>query len=325
MTRTAGPPTGWRLACPSCRAELGVLNYADHVETSPDLECPRCGERLAWHGGMLDARPKPLRDMTERFLNEYGTVRRAEGRGCDDPEWYWALPFVPSKDPLARQWAIRARSWQCLDRRLLRRLPGGKGLDLGAGVGWLSARMAKAGWDMLAIDLSDDARDGLGAASHYASQGKQYGQPPFCRMLAHFDHLPLADGQADVVVFNASFHYSPDFEATLAEAMRVLSPGGRIVILDTPSYRSRASGELMVRQRRADFKRRFGFASDTLGSREFLLEGELDSLGAKLGIEWRRIRPNYGLAWRARPLLYRLARKRREPANFALWIGQGVL
>lgn len=322
MTSPSGSPPGWRITCPSCRSELG--DYADlsRADVARGRSCPGCGQQLEWRAGMLDARPKRLRVEIDSFLEEYGAVRRAEGRGSDDPGWYRALPFVPRDDPLAWQWDIRAKSWRCLEERLVRRRPVGRGLDLGAGVGWLSARLSAAGWDMLAIDLSEDSKDGLGAARHYAESTTPPDRPPFHCMLAHFDHLPLTDSQADLIVFNASFHYSPDYPATLREALRVLAPDGRIVALDSPSYRRADSGELMVRARRADFQNRFGFRSDALGSREFLVEGELEVIGRELGLHWRRIRPRYGMKWRLRPLRYRLARAGREPARFGLWVGR---
>lgn len=328
-------PSVWRLSCPACGADFGPLPLvlgagaagagaaasasAPTVAGGAERGCAACGAPLPLRDGILDARPDDLRDRIEVFLAEYGSVRRAEGRGSDDPGWYRDLPRVPAGHPHAGQWAVRAGSWRCLVERVLRSVPAGKGLDLGAGMGWLSARLAAAGWDMLAVDLSADARDGLGAARHFGRAGAG---PPFERLLAHFDRLPLAAAQADLVVFNASFHYSSDFAATLAEALRVMAPGGSIVVMDSPSYRKTSSGSAMVRERREDFERRFGFASDALGSREFLVEADFRRLGESLGIGWRSHRPAHGLRWRLRPLHYRLAGKRREPARFLLWHGR---
>ena len=48
---------------------------------------------------------------------------------------------------------------------------------------------------------------------------------------AEFDHLPFADGQFDLAVFNSSLHYSTDYHGTLGEARRCLKPSGSIVVL----------------------------------------------------------------------------------------------
>ena len=74
--------------------------------------------------------------IVEEFLVDYQAIRRAEGRGSDDPQYYRALPATANDDPLAEQWRLRSCSW-----RLAKRWVFGAGgppldvLDLGAGVG----------------------------------------------------------------------------------------------------------------------------------------------------------------------------------------------
>lgn len=49
-------------------------------------------------------------------------------------------------------------------------------------------------------------------------------------MLSVGEHLPFRDGTFDVVVLNEVIEHVRDDRATMAEAMRILAPGGRIVI-----------------------------------------------------------------------------------------------
>jgi SAM-dependent methyltransferase len=49
-------------------------------------------------------------------------------------------------------------------------------------------------------------------------------------MLAVGEHLPFKDGTFDVIVLNEVIEHVQDDQATIAEAMRTLQPGGRIVI-----------------------------------------------------------------------------------------------
>jgi SAM-dependent methyltransferase len=184
-------------------------------------------------------------------------------------------------------------------------------LDLGAGVGWLSNRLAGLGHYPCAIDLNLDPRDGLGAARHYG------GDWPCVQ--AEFDRLPLADRQADLVIYNASLHYSTAYHTTLAEALRVLRPCGRIVVLDSPIYRHAASGRQMIAERQAAFARDHGTRSDALPNVGYLTWAMLRDLGRDLGLRWRIIRPWYGWRWALRPWRARLMRK-REPSTFALLV-----
>jgi SAM-dependent methyltransferase len=132
---------------------------------------------------------------------------------------------------------------------------------------------------------------------------------------ASFDRLPLAAAQADLVVYNASFQYTTDPVATLAEGLRLLRPGGAVLVVDSPLYRRDASGRRMAAERHADFEARFGTRSDHLASLEYLTDDLLARLAGELGLVWHRGRPWYGWRWAIRPLLAR-ARRQREPSRF---------
>ncbi len=318
----------WGVQCVCCHAPLGVTattnnaahltagNPSDDACPSAIQECPQCSvtyPRLEGIWSMLRPEDRPAID---RFLLDYTHIRQAEGRGSDDPNYYRALPATPPQDPLAWQWAIRARSWSHAQRHLFRHphTPDTalRVLDVGAGVGWLSNRLALDGHEVIAVDLSLDHADGLGATHHYQSH--------FAVVQAHFDHLPLAPAQADMVLFNASFHYSVDYSETVAEALRVLAPGGRLVVLDSPIYRHDHSGRQMVQERHADFERRFGRRSDSVPSKQYLTAAVLEELSDRFGLRWQRSQAFYGWRWAARPLLARV-RRRRQPSRFELLVG----
>jgi SAM-dependent methyltransferase len=292
----------WRLACPACRTELG-----------DSLTCTACGAAYDTVDGIGRFVTAERRDAVERFLADYTMIRHAEGRGSHDPAYYRRLPEPTDGDPLAWQWTIRAATWHHVERRVLPRLGSSlRVLDLGAGVGWLSNRMATLGHTPFAIDLSVDDLDGLGAARHYERE--------FQRAQAEFDRLPLAGGQADLIVYNASLHYSADYRVTLGEARRVLAPGGHILVLDSPVYRRDESGQQMVAERHADFERRFGTRSDSVASIEYLTDPMLTDLGRDLGLVWHRSTAWYGWRWWWRPYRARLTRT-REPSRFVTLLG----
>ena len=297
--------------CPRCRTRL--------ERTTPErFTCPQDGLEF-WN---VDGIWRFLLPESEahyaRFIADYESVRRSEGRGSSSEKYYRALPFKDLSGHHKADWRIRARSFNVLVNRVLTKIQDPleralKVLDLGAGNSWLSNRLAAQGDRVFAIDLLINDLDGLGAWKYYEN--------PFTSVQAEFNHLPIMDRFADVVIFNASFHYSEDFAQTLEEALRVLSPKGRVVIMDSPVYRRSASGEKMVEEREAQFKKQYGFASDNLQSENFLTYDRLDELAKKLNIQWRLITPFYGLRWMLRPLAAILLR-RREPAKFHLIVGR---
>jgi SAM-dependent methyltransferase len=246
-----------------------------------------------------------------RFLEDYLRIRQAEGRGSDDPAYYFELPHEP----------VRRRTYRYFERRILPALERGcplDVLDLGAGTGWLSYRLALREHRPVAVDILTDARDGLGAARHFfAKLGRV-----FPLIDAEFDQLPFSSDRFDAVLYNASLHYSSDYRRTLTEARRCLRPGGRIIILDSPVYRLREHGERMRAERHEQFLAAHGTASDHIASIEYLDLVAIAALAREIGIEWTIHKPWYGLGWHLRPWKARL-KSARPPSRF--WILEGTL
>ena len=298
------------LACPLC-----------HTPWPPpygqSLTCPRDKLTFTQIDGIWRFLLPPRKAHLRQFMQEYQTVRQAEGWGSLDPAHYRALPFQSSNGRYADIWHIRAKSYQALRQRLL---PSGTKpqyiLDLGAGNSWLAYRLAQAGHTVAAVDLLVNEVDGLGAYRHYDAA--------YLPLQAEFDHLPLADTQADLVIFNGAFHYATDYEQTLREALRLLRPNGRILIMDSPLYRDGESGRQMVAEREAMFAAQHGFCGNALPHENYLTYKRLAQMGAALSLRWQFIRPWYGLRWVIRPWLARL-RGRREPATFQLIIGEPIV
>ncbi|MBZ5587484.1 MAG: class I SAM-dependent methyltransferase [Acidobacteriia bacterium] len=304
-----GTPAEFRLACPRCRQP-----FPCGVDL---LRCPACELRFACDGGVWHLLPPERELALRRFVTEYREVRRHEGWGSRGPAYYRALPFRDLTGRFEKIWRIRAASFTTLIHQVLRPMETHRErplaiLDVGAGNGWLSHRLSERGHRLAAVDLSDDARDGLGAHVHYPTA--------FTKVLADFDHLPFADQQADLVVFNAALHYSPDCTATLAEALRVLRRGGRLVVMDTPFYRTAESGARMVHERQEAFLAAHGFPADACGGEGFLTYRRLAKLAAVLGVRFRLLHPSPFWSMAVASLVEQLA-GRRETAVFPLVVG----
>jgi SAM-dependent methyltransferase len=298
---------GFRFACPCCGGPLSA-------DGSDAWRCLTGGDRFARVRGVWRFLTEAQANAMRPFLCDYRQVRLGEGRGSTDPEYFRSLPFLDETDRFSEAWSIRAAGYRALARRVIdveqkrlrRRL---RVVDLGAGNGWLSNRLAALGHRVAAVDVFTDATDGLEASKHYENA--------FVPIEASFDSLPLESSSVDVAIFNASLHYAPNVEVPLIEALRVLRPSARLVILDTPIYRRPESGSRMVAEREADFLSRFGTKSDSLNAEHFLTMPRLHDLSAKLGVAWRFFTPNYGLRWFLEPWRARL-RGRREPARFRI-------
>ena len=256
--------------------------------------------------------------VRQKFLEEYAIIRTAEGRGSDDSAWYDALPYRDLSGRNTSMWNIRARSYRHFERSVLTPVERERGrglriLDLGAGNGWMSAQLARRGHRSVALDIFRDERDGLGAVRKFSV--------PVSAVSAEFDCLPFGDHTFDLIIFNSSFHYSPDYRRTLAESHRCLVTGGSVVVIDSPIYKVAEHGERMRAERQSYFERTHGFRSDAMRSIEYLDEEMLVKLAAELGIEWSRSQPWYGWQWALRPWRARM-KNQRPPSQFAILTGR---
>jgi len=297
LSRADGPMLDF--VCPSCHTPLSGVPDGWHCQVEQIS--------FAREEGIPSFILPQRRAAVERFLADYRQVRRAEGWGDESTLYYRDLPYRDRSGRFRQIWRLRARSFDCFLDHLLQQTAGrhARVLDVGAGNGWCAARLAEHGLSLVALDINLDPLDGLGAL------GRTGGKISTVR--ADFDALPFAPSTFDVVVFNASLHYSPDILRTLGHAFRLLRDRGIVYIVDSPIYDDSGSGSSMLRERRETVRDRFGIAlaDDSPGS--FLTTDLLREIPSTLQVEI--LSPRYGLRWQLRPLLAR-ALRRRSPAAF---------
>ena len=306
------------LLCWQCGASLAEITPETRTGSGVRA-CPSCTMTTQYRDGIWHALSPERIHHFRSFIAEYEFIRASEGRGSTHSEYYLSLPFKDISGRNSDQWAIRARTFRAMEQSIVAPLAQLNKrplriLDLGAGNGWMSYRLALRGHLLIAVDLLTNDRDGLGAAIHYNT----HIHPLFPRVQADLDRLPFPSSIFDLVIFNASFHYSENYEQTFREALRCTRPGGSIVIADTPWYAKDESGIRMVEEKHKRFSATYGFASDSIASLEYLTPDRLHRLQNAFELEWSEIEPFYGIRWALRPLRAKLAR-RRPPSQFRIY------
>jgi len=100
----------------------------------------------------------------------------------------------------------------------------GKLLEIGCGIGVDSIQLAKCGFDVTAVDLTENA---LVVARQFA---EARGVTIDFR-LGNAEGLDFPDATFDAVYSFGVLHHTPDIEAAVAEVHRVLKPGGTAYVM----------------------------------------------------------------------------------------------
>jgi demethylmenaquinone methyltransferase/2-methoxy-6-polyprenyl-1,4-benzoquinol methylase len=118
----------------------------------------------------------------------------------------------------------QTKAWRRATTAIIAPKPGMKILDMAAGTGSSSEPLAAAGADVIPADFSEGM---LGAGR------KARPHLPFTK--ADALNLPFNDGEFDVFTISFGLRNTNDTDKALKEALRVVKPGGRLVVAEFSS------------------------------------------------------------------------------------------
>ncbi len=154
---------------------------------------------------------------------------------------------------------VPGRSWKGLAETLLQLMPPMVIADLGAGEGTFSQLLAQRAERVIAVDNSAKMVEfGARLAAENGIANLEY-------RLGDLESPPIDEGSVDLAFFSQSLHHALHPAQAVAEAHRLLKPGGRIVILDLKKHGFEQAREM--------------YADTWLGFSEVELRGFLEKAG----------------------------------------------
>jgi ArsR family transcriptional regulator len=274
-------PTRLRILALVARMELSVGELAQLLEQSQ----PRVSRhvRILADAGIVERRKEgswvfmaladaeqtaPLLELVEAWIDESTRAMFGEDRArldavradrAEAAERYFAAQ-AEVWDSIRSLHVAEAEVERAIDRALGHRALGTL-VDIGTGTGRMIELFGPRASEAIGIDRSSDmlrlARVKLESAGVRSSlrQGDMYS-------------LPLADGTADCVIIHQVLHYAHAPADAIAEAARVLAPGGTLLVVDFAAHERE---EL----RTFDAHLRLGFADE-------VMEGWFNSAGLEV-------------------------------------------
>lgn len=151
------------------------------------------------------------------------------------------------------------RSWEAIGHLALRLTPPIVIADLGAGEGLISQLLAHRAKQVWCIDNSPRMVE-VGA-----ELARKNNLANLAYKLGDIEKVPLADKSVDLAILSQALHHAQHPQAAVAEAFRILRPGGQLLVLDLAEHGFEKAREL--------------YADVWLGFRENVLHGFLKKAG----------------------------------------------
>ncbi len=179
------------LACPSCHADLSVVDQAAF--------CVKCTARFE----LVDGIPDFLLSASSRLANE---IKVQDEVAENYESLRYAKWYSRKYHEMWNTWMLEGLA----ESQIV--------LDLGCGTGWVSRA------------VNSDCVLGVDVSMHMLREARRQG----CHVVrADAAKLPLRSDVFDAVISRSLLHHLEHPQFAVAEAARVLKPGGKAVFLDT--------------------------------------------------------------------------------------------
>ncbi|MGJ8725259.1 MAG: metalloregulator ArsR/SmtB family transcription factor [Roseibacillus sp.] len=152
---------------------------------------------------------------------------------------------------------VPGRSWKSLAEALLKIHSFNVVADLGAGEGTAAQLFAQSAQHVIAIDNSPKM------VEFGKELAKKHQLPNLDFRLGEIEKIPIDENSVDLALFSQALHHAQNPATALAEAYRILKPGGTLVVLDLLQHSFEQARELY-------YDVHLGFSEIHLGE---LLEG----------------------------------------------------
>ncbi len=130
------------------------------------------------------------------------------------------------------------RSWEAVGQMLLLLTPKVRIADLGAGDGTLSRLLARGAESVHCVDNSRRmVQVGRTLARKEKLENVTY-------VLGDIEKVPLPEGSVDLALLSQALHHAENPRQALAEAHRILRPGGRLLVLDLKAHKFEKAREI---------------------------------------------------------------------------------
>ena len=168
---------------------------------------------------------------------------------------------------------VPGRSWAAWARALGHLLPELEIADLGCGEGYLTIEASRFAKRVVAVDRSEAVLEkARRSANRRGVENVEWKR-------GELEQLPLEDASVDVALLSQALHHAADPAKALAEAVRIVRPGGRVLLLEL-----RKHDEPWVRDRLGD--KWLGFDDEEL--KRLLKDAGLDGVRVSVGARRQR-------------------------------------